>query len=59
MTEKQLRQIIAQLPKDETFDRTYRAIEGDIRVITKNKRGYETRYTVRFDADDNATIKQF
>ena len=37
----------------------YRAFEGDIRLITKDRNGRETRYTVRFDADDNATIKQF
>ena len=59
MTEKQIKQIRSQLPEGERIDRMYRAIEGDIRVITKNRSGRETRYTVRFDADDNATIKQF
>ncbi len=59
MTEKQIKQIRSQLPEGEHIDRMYRAFEGDIRVITKDRNGHETRYTVRFDADDNVTIKQF
>lgn len=59
MTKKQIKQIESQLPVGEHIDRMYRAIEGDIRVITRDKRGHETRYTVRFDPDDNATIRQF
>ena len=59
MTEKQMKQVEAQLPAGEKVNRTYRAFEGDIRVITRNAEGRETRYTVIFDKDDNVTIKQF
>ena len=59
MTEKQMKQIEAQLPAGEKVNRAYRAFEGDIRVITRNAEGSETRYTVIFDKDDNVTIKQF
>ncbi|MDO4549533.1 MAG: hypothetical protein Q4D04_15695 [Clostridia bacterium] len=59
MTEKQMKQIEEQLPKGETFNRTYRAMEGDIRVITRNADGYETRYTVVFDENGDVTLKQF
>jgi hypothetical protein len=59
MTTKQIKQIESQLPKGEKIDRIYTAFEGGIRVITKDARGYETRYNVSFDADDNASIKKF
>ena len=59
MTEKQMKQIQNQLPKDEKINRCYRAFEGDIRVITRKPDGSEVRYIVSFDADDNATIKEF
>ena len=59
MTEKQIDQIKEQLPTGEHIDRMYRALEGDLRVITKDRHGRETRYTVQFDADDNATIREF
>ena len=59
MTDKQLKQIIAQLPEGERFSRAYAAFEGGIRVISKNKQGVETRYNVSFDADDNASIQKF
>lgn len=59
MTEKQMKQIEGQLPQGEKIDRMYTAFEGGIRVITKNATGYETRYNVSFDADDNASIKKF
>ena len=59
MTEKQLEQIKEQLPTGEHIDRMYRALEGDLRVITKDRNGRETRYTVQFDTDDNATIREF
>lgn len=59
MTEKQMKQIEGQLPEGEEIDRCYRAFEGDIRVITRKPDGREVRYTVSFDADDNATIKEF
>ena len=59
MTEKQMKQIESQLPKGEKIDRCYTAFEGGIRVITKNTTGFETRYNVSFDSDDNASIKKF
>ena len=59
MTNKQLQQVISQLPEGEHFDRAYSAFEGGIRVISKDKRGYEYRYNVSFDAEDNASIKRF
>ena len=59
MTENQMKQIQSQLPKGEKIDRCDRAGEGDIRVITRKPDGREVRYTVSFDADDNATIKEF
>ena len=57
MTARQIEQIKAQLPEGETLNRMYRAIEGDIRVISRDTQGNEYRYTVRFDKDDNVTIK--
>jgi len=59
MTEKQMKQIQSQLPRDEKINRCYRAFEGDIRVISRKPDGSEVRYTVSFDADDNAAIKKF
>ena len=59
ITEKQMKQIQSQLPKDEKINCCYRAFEGDIRVITRKPDGSEVRYTVSFDADDNATIRKF
>ena len=59
MTEKQMKQIEIHLPEGEKINRCYRAFEGDIRVITRKPDGREVRYTVSFDADDNATIKEF
>ncbi len=58
MTEKHINQIKAQLPEGEKIERMYRAFEGDIRVITKDRTGRETRYTVHHDADDNVTIER-
>ncbi len=59
MTENQLEQVKSQLPEGEKFARAYTAFEGGIRVISKTSDGHETRYSVSFDADDNASIKQF
>lgn len=58
MTNKQIKQIEAQLPQGERIDRMYRAFEGGIRVITKDRSGKETRYAARFDAEDNVTIER-
>ena len=57
MTEKQMKQIEAQLPKGEKVNRAYRAYEGDVRVITRDADGRETRYTVIFGENDNVTLK--
>ena len=60
MTEKQLKQIEEQIPKDEKLSRAYRAFEGDMRIITLDKNNNEQRYTVIFDKNtDNVTIKKF
>ena len=59
MTEKQLQQVISQLPEGEHFDRAYTAFEGGIRVISKDERGCEYRYNVSFDAEGNTSIKRF
>ena len=58
MTEKHINQIKAQLPEGEKIERMYRAFEGDIRVITKDRTGRETRYTVHHDTDDKVTIER-
>ena len=60
MTEKHIRLIESQLPEGERIDRMYRAFEGDIRVITRDAAGRETRYTIIYNpADDSVTIKRF
>ena len=59
MTEKQIKQIEAQLPASEKIDRMYTAFEGGIRVITKTADGRETRYNITFDVADNASINKF
>ena len=46
MTEKQIKQIKAQLPQGEHIDRMYSAYEGGIRVITKKKDGTDYRRAV-------------
>ena len=59
MTDKHIKQIESQLPAGETIERMYRAFEGDIRVITKDKNGMEIRYTCILDENLNVTIKKF
>ena len=59
MTEKQIKQIEKQLPQGEKIDRMYKAFEGGIRVITKNTDGWEIRYKVHFEADNNVRIERF
>jgi len=50
MTDKQLNQIVEQLPEGENITRMYRAFEGDFRVITKSAAdGIEKRYTVEVE----------
>ncbi len=57
MTDKNIKQIESQLPDGESINRMYKAYEGDIRVITKDRSKNEHRYTVVFDSEFNATIK--
>lgn len=45
MTYQQIDQINKQLPPGETYDRWYRAFEGGIRVISKDRSGREHRYS--------------
>ena len=56
MTNKQIEQVKAQLPQGEKLNRMYSAVEGGIRVISRDSAGNEYRYEARFDADDNVTI---
>ena len=60
MTERHIKQIEQQLPDGERINRMYRAYEGDTRVITKDRSGNETRYTVKWNpADNSVTIEKF
>ena len=60
MTQKHIEQIKKQIPEGEYFSRMYRAIEGDFRVITKDARGREKRYTTIYAPEnDSVTIKEF
>ena len=59
MTDKHIKQIESQLPAGEQIERMYRAFEGDIRVITRDRNGCEIRYTCILDKDLNVTIKRF
>ena len=45
MSEKQFDQIKESIPSGEKINRMYRAIDGDIRVITEDGRGMEKRIT--------------
>jgi hypothetical protein len=50
MNSLQISQIESQLPEMTRILRTYRAFEGDIRVIVKlPDNQFETRYTVKFE----------
>ena len=52
MTEQQWAQVKAQLPEGAEILRVYRAIEGDLRVITREPgKPFEVRYTIRWDGD--------
>jgi len=58
MSERNMKQILAQLPEGSRILRAYRAIEGDIRVIVKIPGGPpETRYTVKWEDPDYAKIE--
>ena len=56
MTEKQIKQVKAQLPEGETLNRMYRSYEGDLRVISRDRKGNEHRYTTRLNADMSVTL---
>lgn len=58
MTEKQIKQVKAQLPEGETLNRMYRSYEGDIRVISRDRKGNEHRYTTRLNADMSVLGRQ-
>ena len=58
MTEKQIKQVKAQLPQGEKLNRMYSAFEGGIRVISRDSAGNDYRYAAHFDADDNVTIER-
>jgi hypothetical protein len=54
MNDKQMKQIREQLPEGAKILRSYRAFEGDIRVIVKLPDGpAETRYTVKWDHEND------
>ena len=57
MTDKNVKQIEAQLPEGERISRMYKAIEGDYRLITVDNAKTDRRYTVEFDNEFNATIR--
>lgn len=59
MTDKHLNQIKEQLPKGEKITKMYKALEGDVRVITTNPLGRETRYTCELDKELNVKIRRF
>ena len=59
MSERQERQIAAQIPLGQRCCRMYRAFEGDLRLITEDRNGKEYRYRVSVDSDGNATIQLF
>ena len=52
MIEQQWAQVKAQLPEGAEILRVYRAMEGDLRVITREPgKPFEVRYTIRWDGD--------
>ena len=54
MTDRNMKQIQEQLPKDSRILRSYRAFEGDIRVIAKHpNESFETRYTIKWDFEND------
>ena len=56
---KMLNEIMSLIPENEKFSRSYRAFEGDLRVITTTPDGNEKRYRVCVDEDGKATLKKF
>lgn len=59
MTEKQIRQCKACLPKGQTMSRAYSAFEGGVRFISVDRNGKEYRYKVIFDTAYNASLIPF
>jgi len=57
LTYEQRLQAERQVP-GETIVRTYRAFEGDIRVITQDASGRQRRYTTAFDEEGNVTLTE-
>ena len=59
ITMNQLDELVKTLPEGERFDRLYNAIEGDLRIISKDARGYEYRYSVREQPDGTLKLVAF
>ena len=59
MTEKQIKQVKAQLPEGETLNRMYRSYEGDIRVISRDRKGNEHRYSENHKEPDSSSVQMF
>ena len=54
MTKQNMKQIQEQLPEGARILRSYKAHEGDVRVIAKHRGDdFETRYTVKWDYEND------
>jgi len=54
MNDKQMKQIREQLPEGAKILRSYKAFEGDVRVIARlPDDNHETRYTVKWDHEND------
>lgn len=52
MSDKQLKQVMSEMPKGTKFVRSYKAMEGDVRVIVMlPNETFETRYTIEFNGE--------
>ena len=52
MTQKQIGQVLEQLPEGTKFLRAYRAFEGDVRVIVQTPTSpFEQRFSIEFIED--------
>ena len=59
MTEKQIKQVKAQLPEGETLNRMYRSYEGDIRVISRDRKGNEHRPQRRHERNAHKHVRRW
>ncbi|MCL2509176.1 MAG: hypothetical protein FWF05_08380 [Oscillospiraceae bacterium] len=54
MNDKQWKQIQEQLPQGAKILRSYRAFEGDVRVIARLPgEDFETRYSIKWDHEND------